>query len=221
MKTYGSTELPERQILKCSIEGCERKHDSGGMCGVHRCRDYYRRNREKLLAQQKVYYGQNREQALASQKIYTTKNRDKIAARTKVWRETHPDAAKSKAWREAHPGAQAILAAAWYQANSEAVKARTREWKAANPQRRAELQNASQGRRRARKAGTQNGPVDLAQILERDGMVCHICTGVIESMADLHFDHVIPISKGGPHIAGNVRPSHALCNMKKGARLLT
>jgi 5-methylcytosine-specific restriction endonuclease McrA len=62
--------------------------------------------------------------------------------------------------------------------------------------------------------------VDYAAILDRDGMVCHICTEPIASMADLHFDHVVPLSKGGPHIAENIRPSHALCNMRKSNRLI-
>jgi len=51
-------------------------------------------------------------------------------------------------------------------------------------------------------------------------MVCHICTEGIASLDDLHFDHVIPLSKGGPHAAENIRPSHALCNLRKGARLI-
>jgi hypothetical protein len=32
-------------------------------------------------------------------------------------------------------------------------------------------------------------------------------------------DHVIPLSKGGPHIEENIRPAHAVCNLRKGARL--
>lgn len=34
----------------------------------------------------------------------------------------------------------------------------------------------------------------------------------------LHIDHVIPLVKGGSHTLENVRPSHAICNLKKGAR---
>lgn len=46
-------------------------------------------------------------------------------------------------------------------------------------------------------------------------MVCHICTCDIESLADLHFDHVVPLAKGGTHTADNIRPAHALCNLRK------
>ncbi len=51
-------------------------------------------------------------------------------------------------------------------------------------------------------------------------MVCHICGDAIPGLEELHFDHVIPLIKGGPHVAENVRPSHAGCNLRKGARLI-
>jgi 5-methylcytosine-specific restriction endonuclease McrA len=51
-------------------------------------------------------------------------------------------------------------------------------------------------------------------------MVCHICGDDILTWADLHFDHVIPIVKGGAHSVENILPSHAVCNMQKGSRLI-
>jgi 5-methylcytosine-specific restriction endonuclease McrA len=35
----------------------------------------------------------------------------------------------------------------------------------------------------------------------------------------LHIDHVIPIAKGGADILDNLKPSHAICNISKGAKL--
>lgn len=61
--------------------------------------------------------------------------------------------------------------------------------------------------------------MDYAAILAEHGMTCHICTGEIESLTDLHFDHVIPLARGGEHSAANIRPSHAVCNLRKGARI--
>lgn len=49
-------------------------------------------------------------------------------------------------------------------------------------------------------------------------MVCHICGQDIEPH-DLHADHVIPLSRGGPDNQENVRPSHAACNQAKGDSL--
>ena len=71
---------------------------------------------------------------------------------------------------------------------------------------------------RKRRRLMDNGKVDYAKILERDGMVCHICGGKIRNRRDLDFDHVVPLSKGGPHSEENVRPSHRRCNRRKGSR---
>jgi len=35
----------------------------------------------------------------------------------------------------------------------------------------------------------------------------------------LHLDHVIPLSKGGYDTIDNIRPTHGICNIRKGARL--
>lgn len=69
-------------------------------------------------------------------------------------------------------------------------------------------------KRTAQKLKTAVGAVDYNKILERDGYICHLCGEGVER-SDLHFDHVIPLSKGGPHIEENIRVSHARCNLRK------
>lgn len=64
-------------------------------------------------------------------------------------------------------------------------------------------------------------------ILRAHGLACHICNGEIDFTAprhqgnpgweySLHFDHVIPLSKGGTHTIRNVKPAHGICNSMKG-----
>jgi 5-methylcytosine-specific restriction endonuclease McrA len=88
-----------------------------------------------------------------------------------------------------------------------------RNWKKRNPLAVREMTR----RRTAKLAGVPR--VDYGAILQEHAWVCHICKGMIASRADLHFDHVIPLSKGGSHTAENIRPSHALCNLRKSAKL--
>lgn len=71
---------------------------------------------------------------------------------------------------------------------------------------------------RARKAGVEVGDVDFAAILREHGCVCHICGGAIAPSA-LTFDHVNPLSQGGPHVQSNIRPAHMPCNSRKGNRI--
>ena len=65
------------------------------------------------------------------------------------------------------------------------------------------------------------------EILEEHGAICHICGLDIDLKAprkigeqgwelSIHYDHVVPVVEGGPNTAENVRPAHALCNLKKG-----
>ena len=70
------------------------------------------------------------------------------------------------------------------------------------------------------------------EILTTHGTDCHICNEPIDLTAPrsprkganwklgLHFDHVIPLSKGGTNSVDNVRPSHAICNMQKNSKIL-
>ncbi len=63
--------------------------------------------------------------------------------------------------------------------------------------------------------------VDYSAILQRDGYICQICKGAIvpQMIANVHFDHVIPISKGGNHSSDNIVVTHTYCNIKKRDKL--
>jgi 5-methylcytosine-specific restriction endonuclease McrA len=75
---------------------------------------------------------------------------------------------------------------------------------------------------------TDPGKYSMFEILLMHGTKCHICNGSIDYSAPrivgrkgwqngLHLDHVIPLSKGGSDHIENVKPSHAKCNISKGA----
>jgi hypothetical protein len=55
-----------------------------------------------------------------------------------------------------------------------------------------------------------------ATVIERDGLVCHICGTDVEPH-DVHIDHVLAIAKGGDSELDNLRVSHSRCNLRKGA----
>lgn len=69
-------------------------------------------------------------------------------------------------------------------------------------------------------------------VLKLYGNICYLCNKEIDLNASkrsgiglnwqngLNIDHVIPISLGGPDTLENVRPTHVLCNIKKGARYI-
>jgi 5-methylcytosine-specific restriction endonuclease McrA len=80
-------------------------------------------------------------------------------------------------------------------------------------------------RRRALKKATSTGaPVIRDQIGDRDRWKCGICGARVNR--DLTYphpmspslDHMVPLSKGGPHSPENVQISHLRCNTAKGDR---
>lgn len=91
------------------------------------------------------------------------------------------------------------------------------EWYQNNKDRFADYGN----RRRARIADNGYEKYERRDIFNRDGGLCHICSGVVDlSVPYPHpqsftVDHVIPISKGGPDIPANVATSHWICNKQK------
>lgn len=185
----------------CSVEGCGEPHRYNGFCKSHARRDYYRRNKARERAQHDAWRKANVEH----------------------------DAARKAAWYRANAEQVKARRRAKYAANPEAGREYSRRWRAENPELAREvelkhrqteafrLRNRENGRRRYR---GPEGIVDYALILAHDGMVCHICDGVIDSVDDLHFDHVVPLSRGGEHVASNIAPSHAACNLRKGTRLM-
>ena len=69
------------------------------------------------------------------------------------------------------------------------------------------------------------------QIIKRDGLNCYICNTPVDFNATHiqgqpgwetypHVDHVIPLALGGDDTLENVKLTHAICNINKGARLL-
>ena len=160
---------------------------------------------------------------------YLLRNKEHEYATAKAWRAERIQ--EMRAQNMTYYYANPEYFAAKYQANKEAIgvrrreldsdpvriarrREREREWRKDNPE--WALRNREGQRRRRRTDGIS---VSYAAILAKFGMVCHICTLDIESLEDLHMDHVIPLSKGGPHSEDNIRPSHAVCNMRKGAKI--
>ena len=142
--------------------------------------------------------------------------------------------AENAARNKANPEAGRRTARAWYHRNREHAAAQSLQYAREHREQRRAYDSAygkanpnkvreKTSRRRALKRTTEVEPVCYESILEQHGPTCHICNKAIDvdlrhpSPQSLSFDHVIPLSRGGGHIASNIKPSHLLCNMQKGA----
>jgi len=110
----------------------------------------------------------------------------------------------------------------WYQRNKEKSVQASREWRKNN----REQTRSQHAARRARKRNTVSDNWNAADVLAKWGNICNICGGEIDLDAPrkgpnpgwekgLHFDHVIPLAKNGTDTFDNIRPAHALCNLRK------
>lgn len=131
-----------------------------------------------------------------------------------------------KRYRQRSPEVFARKDKKYYEANRDRVRKNTIEWRKNNPEKYAEHNRLKEHRRRARKLENGTEVYTEKQVLELYGKLCHICESKINLSAPrkvgtkswekgLHIDHIVPISKGGSDTLDNVRPAHALCNLKK------
>ena len=54
--------------------------------------------------------------------------------------------------------------------------------------------------------------------IERQDGKCGICGDQLAG--EIHIDHIIPRALGGPDTLDNLQAAHAVCNLRKGARLI-
>jgi len=103
----------------------------------------------------------------------------------------------------------------------ERQKLSSRKWKKENP----ESNRRSEAKRRA----AYSEKYTEAQVLSLYGYNCNVCKKEIDLKSNrspgklgwelsLHIDHLVPIARGGADTLENVRPTHGICNVKKGAR---
>lgn len=74
---------------------------------------------------------------------------------------------------------------------------------------------------RAERFGVEYEPINRTGLYVRDDFTCQICLEPLDMDAVFpdplspSLDHIIPISKGGPHIWSNVQSAHLSCNCRK------
>jgi len=88
-----------------------------------------------------------------------------------------------------------------------------------------ESKRASDQRRRAWKLGAETEKFTTAEIFERDGWCCGICSKPVDptlaypDRLSASLDHIVPLSLGGAHTRANTRLAHLWCNVSRGNRV--
>lgn len=79
--------------------------------------------------------------------------------------------------------------------------------------------SGSTHRRRATKFGVPFEVVDRIKVFARDRWRCQMCARKV-TKDDAELDHIVPLSKGGPHNYANTQCACKQCNRAKGNKAL-
>ncbi len=177
-------------------------------------KEYYQRNREKMIAAATANYVANKSEKLRYHKAHRLKNLDKIKDQKKKAYHANLGASREKArlyglerYKEKR---EQILAShkAWRDKNAPKVRAQTfaRASRRKNLEKLAE-KNLEQLKRYVR------------EVRAKPSFVCYYCEKRFP-IHKLHFDHVIALTKGGSHSADNLCTACQSCNCSKNDKLL-
>lgn len=179
---------------------CSRKCVSAehNRVNADRARELKRRwneaNREAISAANAKKYAERRDEILAWHRAHYADNRDRIKAESSAYFWANREHVLEQQRRRRLSGEPAA-----------AVRARRKA--------RPESFRAKEERRRAREANAYTVEFSteaLRQRLAYFGNACWMCRGPYEAL-----DHVKPLSKHGPHMLANIRPSCRSCNSRK------
>lgn len=102
----------------------------------------------------------------------------------------------------------------------ERIRKQLRERYATDPEYRAKMRKRT--RERNHRLGGQGYRRELPLLLMRQQWLCALCGDPIDEItADVHVDHILPVSKGGGNEVENLQATHGPCNTRKGNRTTT
>lgn len=169
-------------------------------------KEYYQANKAKVLAANAAYQDAHREQISQYNKEWKKKNRLKLLAARKEYYQ------KNKA--------RSLEASrTYYSAHRQKIVQWQKEYSKANP----DVGARTQAKRRRAKLDTLSyAPAIkrwMSDIKSKPFVRCHWCGTKIKGR-QVHFDHIVPLAKGGEHSIGNLCASCPECNHTKSARLI-
>lgn len=115
-----------------------------------------------------------------------------------------------------HPEANRLACRRYAAAHREQSRKQARLWRLTHPEEYRLLHRRGQARRNARKAGAYIESISYEAVMLRDQGICGLCSRRVP-LAELTFDHIVPLSLGGDHTELNLQVAHRVCNTRRGA----
>jgi 5-methylcytosine-specific restriction endonuclease McrA len=119
-----------------------------------------------------------------------------------------------KKYRKEFPEKRQRILRKWYEENLVQYKKTQTAYRETDKFKVNNRNHSSMRRARIKNNGCES--IDFL-LIYKSHPFCFYC-GVPLSLESAEFDHFIPIAKGGPHVADNIRVSCMTCNRRKGVK---
>src|SRR5881394_520996 len=181
---------------------------------------HYLKNRAKVLQQSKDWYLNNKERKLSKASDWAASHPDDIHRHCKKWRDSNKEHERYRN-KEYHSANRCSInqkqrdrMRLHYLKNRDSLLAKNREWRQRN---KAYILHQAAKRRALKKLSTVNlGMIRgwMAYIKSLPFVRCYYCSEEIRG-PEIHFDHIVPLAKGGPHCIENLCVACQHCNCSK------
>lgn len=204
------------------------------------------KNLDRLTQKRAIYYQKNKAAIKKRAKDWKQRNPEKVKASSrataKKWYRSNPEEAKRKRkqWRLRNPEKVTAMARRCYNSNKQRLTSEDIEKKAAYLKAYAKKNSARlkaykklyrqenkwhalllcQKRRALEKQASGNLALItlfISSVKSKTSAVCYYCQKAT-LIKSVHFDHIVPLSKGGQHSVDNLCVSCAHCNLSKHSR---
>lgn len=181
---------------------------------------YYKANREKALARQKISTSLRKEEVKEYQKKYREDNAEYLALQHKEYYQKNSEKIKAnvKRWRSENIARDKEYHKRYHIEHRIEILARVKRWALNNRERYIASMKAAHHRRRERIIANGNNTLTAEEIRELFQRMpyCAYCRAVEK----LSLDHVVPVAKGGQNCLENVTVACMPCNASKGVMSL-
>ncbi len=197
------------KYVGCTVDGCDGKHETGGLCGKH-----YMRLRQTGTTELRKFFSYDRIcSACGRSWNYTrTVNRGAMPQRCPSCR---VGAAREyqREWARKHREKTRESKRRWREDNIEQMAEARAAWEQTHRDVRRGYQRVRDAQKRQALSIARFTPEQLRLRLSVFGNQCWMCGGEAKAV-----DHVKPLSRGGSHLFCNLRPACQSCNSRKGGQ---